>query len=78
MGVVDERQPQRNKVWEIQPECYYNGSPIWTEEIVSEYIKFLEQEKNDKGIVEYLKGLSPFRVLFIAEPGSSFVVRRRL
>ena len=49
MGIVDERKPQRNRVWEIQSQCYYNGRPIWTEEIVTEFIKILEQEKNDQG-----------------------------
>lgn len=40
---------KRNRVWEIQSQCEYNGKPIWTPEIVSEFVDLLRKEELDNG-----------------------------
>lgn len=39
----------KRRVWEVQSQCYHNGQPIWTPEIVERVVEQLKSEKLSNG-----------------------------
>lgn len=51
MSMADKKDyPKiKRRVWEVQSQCYHNGQPIWTPEIVERVVEQLKSEKLSNG-----------------------------